>query len=486
MLQKKPNPFQNLLTEDVTDTGLFLALRLKNWRMTQEKALLLLKSGRNIFLTGSAGTGKTYVLNQFIQHLKDARINVAITASTGIAATHIKGSTIHSWSGIGVKQKLTTRDLENLKKKKSLKEQFDKVKVLIIDEISMLHKDQLNSIHTVLSYCKDDSRAFGGLQVVLCGDFFQLPPIGTYGEQSRDKFAFMASSWQFADFNICYLTEQYRQNDNALTAILEEIRSGKVSSDSIAALREASKTTFPNDTEPTKLYTHNADVDFINNTHLADLPGKSRFFKAKTSGEKDLVDTLKKTVLTQNNMPLRVGAKVMFVKNNTEKGYINGTLGEITEYSSLGLPVVKTIDNKTITANPEEWSYENEFGKTVASYKQIPLRLAWAITVHKSQGMTLDAAELDLGKTFERGQGYVALSRLKDLSRLRLINFNQTALQVDSLAKKADQRFKELSTELENAADDKTLIEESKTFIRSCGGRVLRKVEKHETKKLGH
>lgn len=441
--------------------------------MNQEKALALLKSGRNIFLTGSAGTGKTYVLNQFTQHLKDAKIKVAITASTGIAATHIKGSTIHSWSGIGIKQLLTEKDLRSLKRKKYLTDQFDKVKVLIIDEISMLHKEQLNAISQVLCYCKETDQAFGGLQVILCGDFFQLPPIGQYGERSSDKFAFMSTAWQNANFNICYLTKQYRQDDNKLHQILSEIRKGSVSEQSKTWLKEASSTTFEKSIEPTKLYTHNEDVDFINNTHLADLPSKSRFFKAKTKGEKALITTLKNTVLTQNDMPLRIGAKVMFVKNNVEKGYINGTMGEIIKYSSIGWPVVKTIDNINITASPEEWSIEDEKGNTLASYKQVPLRLAWAVTVHKSQGMTLDAAELDLGRTFERGQGYVALSRLVDIKRLRLLNFNTTSLLVDGLAMKADKRFQELAQELDDSISQEELKEESKTFIRTCGGRVL-------------
>ena len=444
--------------------------------MTQEKALALLKSGRNIFLTGSTGTGKTYVLNQFTQHLKDANINVAITASTGIAATHIKGSTIHSWSGIGIKQLLTGKDLRNLKKKKYLREQFDKVKVLIIDEISMLHRDQLNSINQVLTYCKENNEAFGGLQIVLCGDFFQLPPIGKYGERSSDKFSFMSTAWQNANFNICYLTKQFRQNDNILGDILEDIRCGNVTQKSIDALKNAAITTFESGIEPTKLYTHNEDVDFINNTHLADLPSKSRFFKAKTSGDKALITVLKNTVLTQNDMPLRIGAKVMFVKNNVEKGYINGTLGEIIKYSSVGIPVVKTLDNEKITANPEEWSINDEKGNTLASYKQIPLRLAWAITVHKSQGMTLDAAELDLGRTFERGQGYVALSRLRDINRLRLLNFNSVSLMVDGLAMKADKRFQVLASELDESTSLEELKIESKVFIRASGGRVLTKI----------
>ncbi len=446
--------------------------------MTQDFALSLLKSGKNIFLTGSAGTGKTYLLNLFIQHLKDAKVEVAITASTGIAATHLKGNTIHSWSGIGVKQKLTTKDLANLKKKKYLKKQFIETKVLVIDEISMLHKDQLNSIHEVLTYVLDDQRAFGGLQVVLCGDFFQLPPIGKYAEKSSDKFAFMSEAWQFADLQVCYLTEQYRQNKNKLSDVLNEIRSAHMSKSSLDLLDKAKNTKFSSGIEPTKLYTHNMDVDLINNQHLADLPGKSRFFKAKTSGDKSLIENLKKSVLTQNDMALRIGAKVMFVKNNPDKDFINGTLGEIIEYSSLGFPVVKTLDGKKITASTEEWSIEDEIGTTLATYKQIPLRLAWAITVHKSQGMTLDAAELDLSKTFERGQGYVALSRLRDINRLKLLGFNATALEVDRLALKADKRFQELSQEVIEKFESTDLIEESKTFIRSVGGRILTKLDK--------
>lgn len=449
--------------------------------MQQSKALAFLKSGQNIFLTGSAGTGKTYVLNQFIQHLKDAKVEVAITASTGIAATHIKGVTIHSWAGIGVKQTITEKELVYLKKQKAIRDRFNKTKVLIIDEISMLHSDQLNAIDQILSFCRDSNAAFGGIQVVLCGDFFQLPPIGKYGELSRDKFAFMSNAWQKASFYICYLTEQYRQQNNALTTILNEIRSNTVGEDSIQLLKKAKATTFESGIEPTILYTHNQDVDAINSKRLAELPGKNRFFKAKTKGEKALVDNLKRSVLTKEDMPLKIGAKVMFVKNNPEKDFINGTLGEIIDYTSLGFPLVKTLDGNKITASSEEWTITNENGQTLASYIQIPLRLAWAITVHKSQGMTLDAAELDLSRTFEKGQGYVALSRLRDINRLRLNGFNTTSLEVDRLALKADIRFQELSEEKDNEISAESLVEQSKTFIRSIGGRVLTKIEKNES-----
>lgn len=444
--------------------------------MTQDKAIAFLKSGKNIFLTGSAGTGKTYVLNQFIQHLKDAKIEVAVTASTGIAATHIFGVTIHSWASIGIKQKISERDLGYLKKQKAIRDKFNKTKVLIIDEISMLHKDQLDSIHHVLSYCSDSSLAFGGIQVILCGDFFQLPPIGDYHEMSRDKFAFMSKAWLFADFKICYLTEQYRQNANHLTQILDEIRAANVSSDSLTRLTSAATTKFEAGIEPTQLFTHNQDVDYINKQHLEALPGKSRFFKAKVKGEKELTNLLRRSVLTQDDMPLRIGAKVMFVKNNPERDYINGTLGEIIDYNEIGFPIVKTLDGHEIAASNEEWTITNENGQTLASYQQVPLRLAWAITVHKSQGMTLDAAELDLSKTFERGQGYVALSRLRSIERLRLLGYNQTALEVDPLALKADKRFKELSDENDQLFTNEILKEEKNQFIKKVGGRNLKRI----------
>ncbi len=442
--------------------------------MTQEVALSILKSGANVFLTGSAGTGKTYVLNQYIQYLKDRKVAVAITASTGIASTHIGGLTIHSWAGIGVKDTLSSKDLAKMKTRKYLKKKIGKAKVLIIDEISMLHKNQLNLVDTVLQYFNDSNEPFGDLQVVFCGDFFQLPPIGNRNEVSKDKFAFMADSWVEAGLSVCYLTKQYRQNDDKLNTILNEIRANTITQDSLNLLQSANKEL--KDVVPTKLYTHNVDVDRINNQFLEELPGKYRFFKATTKGDKSLVAVLKKTVLAGEELRLKKGAKVMFVKNNYDKGYINGTLGEVIDYDEVGIPVVKLTDGTKITVTPEKWSIDDEGGNSLASFNQIPLRLAWAITIHKSQGMTLEAAEIDLRKTFEAGQGYVALSRLKKIEKLYLLGFNSIALSVDRLALKADKRFVELSNEVEKQVDLKENELLAKDFIRSCGGRVLKKL----------
>ncbi len=436
--------------------------------MNQEKALAILKSGKSIFLTGSAGTGKTYVLNKYIKYLKERRVSVSITASTGIAATHLEGTTIHAWSGIGIKNSLSSRNLQDLRKKKYLKKNIDKSKVLIIDEISMLHKKQLDMVNEVLKYFKETEEAFGGIQLVLCGDFFQLPPIGSYSETNRDKFSFMSQSWLDANLSICYLTDQYRQTDNTLNQILNEIRTGNISQNSKEIL--SSNKVILDVEEPTKLYTHNVDVDRINIQHLNSIKGKKENYKATIKGNLKLAETVKRSIMAPEKLELKIGSKVMFVKNNHEKGYLNGSLGNVIRYDNNGLPVVRLLNGYEITAEHEDWRIEDESGKMLVSFQQVPLRLAWAITVHKSQGMTLDAAEMDLSKTFEKGQGYVALSRVKSLSGLNLTGYNSIALEVDDLALKADKRFQELSIVAEYKNEEKALEKEAIQFIKKSGG----------------
>ena len=443
--------------------------------MQQKKALAILKSGKNVFLTGSAGTGKTYVLNQYIDYLKERKVKVAITASTGIAATHMNGMTIHSWSGIGVKESISSSNLASMKSKKYLKEHLEKVKVLIIDEISMLHKNQINAVDVVLRFFKKNDEPFGGIQIVVCGDFYQLPPVGKHGESSKDKFAFMSEAWVKAKFSVCYLTEQYRQNDNDLNLILNEIRTGGLSDKSFKKLESASQNKLTSETDPTKLYTHNIDVDRVNTEHLSQLTGKIRTFTAKTKGNPKLIETLKNSVLAGEELQFKIGAKVMFVKNDKEHRYVNGSLGTILGFTDKGFPSVKLLNGKVITTDVENWAVIDDNGKELASYTQIPLRLAWAITVHKCQGMTLDAAEIDLSKTFETGQGYVALSRLKKLENLQLIGINEMALRVDNLANKADKRFQELSNDAENEHSEDELELKSKTFMKAIGGLVDKK-----------
>ena len=458
--------------------------------MQQSKALAILKSGRNVFLTGSAGAGKTYVLNQYIKYLKQHGVPVAITASTGIAATHMNGQTIHSWAGIGIKDYVSDRYLASLRDKKYFRDKMDKVKVLIIDEISMLHRNQLDAVDYVLKFFKQNDEPFGGVQVIFSGDFFQLPPIGEEWEESRDKFCFMSDAWVQSKVHICYLTEQYRQTNNALNDILNEIRSGVISDRTINLL-ESRIEYFPDEIDSqTRLYTHNMDVDRINKGQLFNIDSSAKTFEAKVAGNPALVEVLKKSVLADEMLELKIGAKVMFVRNNFDVGFVNGTIGTVTGYTEKDEPIIKALDGEFYVAKPETWAIEDEGGKALASFTQVPLRLAWAITIHKSQGMTLDSAFIDLSKAFEKGQGYVALSRLRDLNSLTLHGLNQTALEIDGLAMKADRRFQELSNLIDEKLDEKELQDSWIPFIRYSGGtldkkQIAKNLEKNKTKEKG-
>lgn len=454
--------------------------------MLQEKALEILKSGKNVFLTGSAGTGKTYVLNQYIEYLKKHKVNVAVTASTGIAATHMRGTTIHAWTGMGIKNSITKTDIKkNLMTKKYLVSAIEKTDVLIIDEISMLHRNQLDMVNEILKVIKQEIAPFGGMQIIFAGDFFQLPPVSKTQESNREKFAFMSKSWVEAAPVVCYLTEQFRQTKNSLNTILEEIRSASVSEESIQLLKQ----TIENQTEiePTKLFTHNMDVDYINNQELSKINGTTKLFSAEKKGNSKLMEVFVKSLIVPERLVLKKGAKVMFLKNNHEKGIMNGTLGIVHDFDAEdGFPIVKLTDDRYITARPEPWSILNEKGNTLVELKQVPLRLAWAITVHKSQGMTLESAEVDLSKTFESGQGYVALSRLRELSGLKLLGLNELALSVDSLAFKADKRFRELSEEADKELNSKQLEGQFKSHIIRRGGTVNKaEIAKNEDKIKG-
>lgn len=522
--------------------------------MKQATALDILKTGHNVFLTGSAGSGKTHTLNQYIHYLRGRRVPVAVTASTGIAATHMNGTTIHSWSGIGIKDSISDKELVKLSKRQTIKERIEDTAVLIIDEISMLHAKQLNLVNQVLKYIRQSQQPFGGIQLVVAGDFFQLPPVGDSDESNRDKFAFMSEAWLEADFHICYLSEQHRQqttdnsqhnnqpnnqqnnNQNSVNAlslnapssnalsldgILNQIRRGEVTYAACDALLATAAQDLH--LQRTRLYTHNVNVNRINEQELAKLNVSPHRYTADTFGDSKVLANLTKAVRVPEELTLKVGAKVMFVKNINELSVFNGSMGEVVAFAGtsndegrggydsdgkdhhdhhdrhngstdegdaetsshdhgdkdsdnshrIQYPVVRLNSGRQVIAAPEEWMVEDENGEVLASYVQVPLCLAWAITIHKSQGMTLDAAEIDLSRTFELGQGYVALSRLKSLTGLKLLGMNELSLQLDPLARGADRRFLQLSTEAEHAfrlLDAETLSKEHDAFVLKSGG----------------
>lgn len=398
--------------------------------MTQKEALDILKMGHNVYLTGAAGSGKTHLLNSYIAYLKSHDVDVGITASTGIASTHLNGTTIHAWSGIGIRDRLTESDLEGMEEKSYLWKRFERAKVLVIDEVSMLHHFRLDLVDRVLRFFKRNEEPFGGLQVVLCGDFFQLPPVSRMGD-TPSQFIYKALSWKALDLKVCYLHEQYRQTEDGLLSILNAIRKNDIDDDIMEQLRDRynkDPVIKLKDVRPTKLYTHNSNVDEINHGHLGEIQSEAHTYTMIEKGRGPLLEVLKKSCLAGERITLKKGAQVMFIKNNFDAGYVNGTLGKVVAFDHEG-PIVETLSGKHITVLPESWRVEEE-GKVKAEISQIPLRLAWAITVHKSQGMSLDAVEVDLSKSFEKGMGYVALSRVRTIDGLKLLGLNGNALQV--------------------------------------------------------
>ena len=283
--------------------------------MTQKEALDILKMGHNVFLTGPPGSGKTFLLNKYVDYLKKHNRAVAITASTGIAATHMNGVTIHSWSGLGIKDKLSVDDLDKLLSRPYLRKRFKTTNVLIIDEISMLHTFQFDLLDEICRAFKGKLEPFGGIQIVCSGDFFQLPPV----ERNRQAhFITQSDVWQKMDIKVCYLSEQYRQaKDDDLLVLLDYIRANQPDK-AREILVNKSKDSQPFALRPTKLYTHNVDVDTINHFELAKINEEEYTFQMSWRGNKNIVESLKKNCLAPEELILKKGAKVMFIKNSFE------------------------------------------------------------------------------------------------------------------------------------------------------------------------
>lgn len=400
-------------------------------------------NGQSVLLTGAAGTGKTYVLNQFVRYARANGKTVAMTATTGLAATHLNGTTIHSWAGIGVHD-ILPRD-HVLKMGKQRKDIILKTDVLVIDEISMLHDYRLDLVDEVCRAVRETDEPFGGIQVVMSGDFFQLPPVNRT-DSKQGSFITASNVWLEGDFTVCYLTEQYRQkSDQAYTDILNGIRAGFLTGRQLAALKSRSGAITDPWAAVTRLLTTNIDVDTINMGHLAELQADSFTYEVATSGSKKYIDQLQRSCLAPELLELKKGAHVMCIKNSLEKKYVNGSLGIVEGFEKhTNFPMVRLTNDKLVTIKPDTWELIDG-DKRRASISQLPLRLAWAITVHKSQGMTLDAARIDLSRAFVEGMGYVALSRVRGLEHLALDGLNGMALRVSPLAKQIDTELRERS-----------------------------------------
>lgn len=456
--------------------------------MTQDEALTILKTGANVFLTGEPGAGKSHTINQYTRWLRNHGVEPAITASTGIAATHIGGLTIHSWAGIGIKRFLTEYDLDRIASTEHVVKRIRKSKILIIDEVSMLSPDTLTMVDQVCREVLGSSKAFGGLQVIFVGDFFQLPPIVRRDDDEsnhdgidelfeesgpRPQFAYDSAAWMRANPVVCYLTEQHRQDDPIFLEVLSAIRHNNFTDTHLTHLKTRMVGSGKAPAQAPKLFSHNADVDRINEHTLGGIEGTPKSFVMQGQGAPALVAALKKSCLSPEALFLKEGASVMFTKNNPKEGYVNGTLGTVESFNLFnGYPIVVTRAGKRIEVEPAEWSVEDN-GKVRARIVQLPLRLAWAITVHKSQGMSMDEAVMDLTQVFEYGQGYVALSRVRRLEGLYLLGYNPRTFEVHPDVLSRDEQF-HISSEaaaeaFKNIGTDE-LRQMHENFIKACGG----------------
>lgn len=429
--------------------------------MLQDEALDILKLGHNVYLTGAAGSGKTYVLNQYIKYLRENNIAVGVTASTGIAATHMNGMTIHSWAGLGISD---TIDIERILGRSTLKKRMSETRVLIIDEVSMLDGHVLDAVDAITRAFKDKSKPFGGLQVVLSGDLFQLPPVTKSGEPF---FVFNSEAWKSMNLKICYLEEQHRQDDSNLLSILNAIRSDSVDETHFEELSQRIKPA-PGGGDIIKLYTHNAHVDDINKTELAKLKTETKTYQMTSRGRQSAVESLISRCLAPEELVLKIDSEVMFVANNPAKQFYNGTLGKVIKFNEDGQPVIQTRQRR-ITVDEHSWKTEDG-DKTIAEVTQLPLRLAWAITIHKSQGMSLDAAEIDLSKSFEPGMGYVALSRVRSIEGLYIKGINNMAMVVNPQIIELDAKLKARSKQAVSGLkmiNKKTIMQHHQTVRRA-------------------
>jgi len=401
--------------------------------MTPEQRWVLecIKGGKNVFITGGAGTGKSFLIQKIIGVLPPEQ--TFVTASTGVAAFQIGGTTLHSFAGIGAGTAVISTCVQ-LAKRKTVAAQWRKCKHLIIDEVSMVDGNYFKKLEHVARSVKNNDKPFGGIQLIMCGDFFQLPPVAK-GEEDR-RFAFETSAWQRCVQVNIELTQVKRQSDQELVQILNRIRRGQCTekdAETLASTRNncVSKSGIV----PTKLCTHTDDVSLINKRELAKCEGEEKKFKAHDS-DPALTKFMDNHTPVESVLTLKQGAQVMLLKNlNVSSGLVNGARGRVEKFSSEGHPIVRFVGGVTQEIKSDKWTVKGGPG-VLMTRAQLPLRLAWAFSIHKSQGMTLDCVEVSLSRVFECGQAYVALSRAKNLTTLRILDFKPNCVRVDSKVSK--------------------------------------------------
>ncbi|XP_034473631.1 ATP-dependent DNA helicase PIF1 [Drosophila innubila] len=393
------------------------SLRLSEEQM---EVLRACTAGKNVFFTGSAGTGKSFLLRKIISALPPD--GTVATASTGVAACLIGGTTLHAFAGIGGGDATMKRCLE-LASRPSSAQTWRKCKRLVIDEISMVDGQFFEKIEAVARHIRRNERPFGGIQLILCGDFLQLPPVVKGETGAQQRFCFQSSAWESCIQCVYELKQVHRQSDPEFVKILNHLRIGHVNDVISIRLVSTSKQKIEgNGILATQLCSHTNDANSINESKLENLNGDKVLFRAEDS-DANMSKQLDQQVQAPSQLYLKINAQVMLLKNiNIANGLVNGARGVVVRIEK-GLPVVRFKNNQEYVCRHEKWIIKTAAGG-VLTRRQVPLKLAWAFSIHKSQGLTLDCVEMSLSKVFEAGQAYVALSRAKSLQSVRILDFD--------------------------------------------------------------
>jgi ATP-dependent DNA helicase PIF1 len=392
----------------------------------QQRAYEAIIKGENILLTGSAGTGKSFVMTQVIKWAKANEKKIGVTASTGLSAYLIRGRTIHSFLGIGLgKQSPELMAQMATKKNKLLVKRLLALHILLIDEISMIDAELLDKISIYLSIIRNNPEPFGGIQVIFSGDFAQLPPI------SR-KYCFESQTFKNANIQVIMLEELVRQEGDMLFKdILEELRWGVCTKHTLKILKTLYKTEFSCNVTPTRLYSHNVDVDKINDEEFKKLikNGAETITYNTTYSKHAFAKAWADGIKVPESVNMCVGAQVYITWNLQsieQQGLMNGTRAVVLSVSQKGV-TIQLVNGEKVVIEPYTLVCEED-ENIMTTF--MPLKLAYAISIHKSQGMTLDAVEIDLGdKIFEYGQAYTALSRARNLSTVRLLSVKASSFK---------------------------------------------------------
>lgn len=391
----------------------------------QTQALGLLNSGENVFLSGGAGSGKSFVIREFRKGLNPKTF--PLLASTGAAAVLLDGRTFHGFFGLGIMEGGPTATFERVKDDPRLMNRLRTIEGFVIDEISMIPSSAMDVAEALLRHAKGNQQPWGGTRAIVVGDFAQLPPVTRQGQ--KREWAFNSQSWERTGFIPHLLKQNHRVYDSEFLDILQEIRSGQINTRVKDYLNLRKRENDVTDKGP-RLFPRREQVDKFNQYELAQLPGEEKVFDSIYFGKDKAVETLTKNGPIPPKLVLKVGCRVLFVQNDPSKRWVNGTRGAVVEIASDKITIEKE-NWRHVTVERAQFSYLDGDGNVVASVINFPLVLGYATTIHKSQGATMEDLWVNLSQLWEPGQAYVALSRLRSGNGLKLLDWSPRSFLVD-------------------------------------------------------